>query len=129
MKIVKDVMVRDVVSVSPFATLREAMSLMKKHGVKSLVVEKQSEHDAYGLITYTNILKTVISEDGDIDLLNVYDTCAKPVISVGESLAIKHVATLMAEHRVKRLLVLRDNELMGFVVMDDIMAALLDTIE
>jgi len=35
----------------------------------------------------------------------------------------------MSQHRVKRLLVLQDNDLVGFVVMDDIMAALLDTIE
>lgn len=129
MKLVKDVMVRDVISVSAFATIREALSLMKRHNVKSLVVEKQNDHDAYGLITYTNILKTVIAEDGDIDLLNVYDACAKPVISVGEHLALRHAASLMSEYRVKRLLVLDDNELTGFVVMDDIMAALLETID
>lgn len=129
MKLVKDVMVTDILTVSPFATLRQALSLMKAHNVKSLVVERQSEHDAWGLITYTNVLKAVIAEDGDIDLLNVYDVCAKPVISVGENLALKHAASLMTEHRVKRLLVLTDNELKGFVVMDDIMQALMDTLD
>ncbi len=129
MKLVKEVMVTDIITISPFATLREALSLMKKHDVKSLVVERQNEHDAWGLISYTNVLKAVISEDGDIDLLNVYDVCAKPVISVGKSLAIRHTASLMTEHRVKRLLVLDDNEIEGFVVMDDIMGALLETID
>lgn len=129
MKLVKEVMVTDIITISPFATLREALSLMKKHDVKSLVVERQNEHDAWGLISYTNVLKAVISEDGDIDLLNVYDVCAKPVISVGKSLAIRHAASLMTEHRVKRLLVLDDNEIEGFVVMDDIMGALLETID
>ncbi|SET27142.1 MULTISPECIES: CBS domain-containing protein [Marinobacter] len=126
---VRDVMVREVIKVSPFATIREAITLMKQHGVKSLVVEQQNEHDAWGLITYTNILKTVIAEDGDIDLLNVYDVCAKPVISVGESLGLRHVAALMSDHRVKRLLVLEDNRLLGFVTMDDIMAALFERME
>lgn len=129
MKLVKDVMVRDVITISPFASIREALSQMKKHSLKSLVVEKTSEHDAWGLITYTNVLKTVIAEDGDIDLLNVYDACAKPVISVGESLNVRHAASLMSKYRVKRLLVLDDNDLKGFVVMDDIMAALLDSID
>ncbi len=129
MKLVKDVMVSDVVCVSPFAKLREALSLMKKHNVKSLVVEKQHPNDAYGLITYTNVLKTVVAEDGDIDLLNVYDACAKPAISVGKSLAVRQVAALMTEHRVKRILVLEDNDLLGFVTMDDIMAVLLDQVE
>jgi signal-transduction protein with cAMP-binding, CBS, and nucleotidyltransferase domain len=129
MKLVRDVMIRDTIRVSAFASLRDALSLMKQHNVKSLVVDKQNDHDAYGLITYTNIMKTVIAEEGDIDLLNVYDACAKPVISVGEHLGIRYAASLMSQHRVKRLLVLNDNDLVGFVVMDDIMAALLETID
>lgn len=129
MKLVKDVMVNDVVCVSPFAKLREALSLMKNHNVKSLVVEKQHPNDAYGLITYTNVLKTVVAEDGDIDLLNVYDACAKPALAVGKSLAVRQVASLMTEHRVKRILVLEDNDLLGFVTMDDIMAVLLEQVE
>lgn len=129
MKLVKDVMVSDVACVSPFAKLREALSLMKKHSVKSLVVEKQHPHDAYGLITYTNVLKTVVAEAGDIDLLNVYDACAKPALSVGKSLSVRQVAAMMTEHRVKRILVLEDNDLLGFVTMDDIMAVLLEQVE
>lgn len=129
MKLVKDVMVSDVICVSPFAKLREALSLMKMNNVKSLVVEKQHPNDAYGLITYTNILKTVIAEQGDIDLLNVYDACAKPAIAVGKSLAVRQLAALMTEHKVKRILVLEDNDLLGFVTMDDIMAVLLDQVE
>ncbi|WP_372964691.1 CBS domain-containing protein [Marinobacter sp.] len=129
MKLVKDVMVSNIINISPFATLREALSLMKRHNVKSLVVDRQNENDAWGLITYTNVLKSVVADSGDIDLLNVYDVCAKPVISVGEDLALKHAASLMIEYRVKRLLVLSNNELRGFVVMDDIMDALLDTID
>ncbi|MGC8120606.1 CBS domain-containing protein [Marinobacter sp. VGCF2001] len=129
MKLVRDVMVTDFMTVSPFATIREALSMMKQQGVKSLVVERQHIHDAWGLVTYTNIMKAIVSEDGDVDLLNVYDVCAKPVISVGENLALKHAATLMTKFRVKRLLVLRDNDIAGFIVMDDIMQALLDTID
>jgi len=124
----KDVMVTQVVTISPFAKLREALAKMKRNNLKSLVVEKQSDHDAWGLITYTNILKTVIAEDGDIDLMNVYDACAKPALSVGESLAVKHVAAMMVQSRVKRLLVLKDNELVGLVAMDDIIDVLLQDI-
>lgn len=127
--LVKDIMITKVVTVSPFATIREALSIMKRSDLKSLVVEKRADHDAYGLITYTNILKTVIAEEGDIDLLNVYDVCAKPALSVGKSLAVKHVASIMSDHKVKRLVVLEDNELVGFIAMDDLMDVLLADIE
>lgn len=127
--IVRDVMINNVITISPFATLRQALSLLKSKNIKSLVVEKQSDNDAYGLITYTNILKTVIAEDGDIDLLNVYDVCVKPALSVGESLGLKHVAGLMSQHHVKRLLVVSDNNLVGFVTMNDIMEELMKRID
>lgn len=52
--LVKDIMLREVVTVSPFATIREAMRVMKQNKVKSLVVEKRDAHDAYGIITYTD---------------------------------------------------------------------------
>lgn len=127
--LVNDVMITQVVAVSPFATLRQALSLMKQHQLKSLVVEKTSDHDAYGLITYTNIMKTVVAESGDIDLINVYDICAKPVITVGKSLSVKHVASLMTTHRVKRVVVVEDNHMIGLVCMNDIVQNIMETIE
>lgn len=127
--LVNDVMITEVVTVSPFATLRQALSLMKQHQLKSLVVEKTSDHDAYGLVTYTNIMKTVVAESGDIDLINVYDICAKPVITVGKSLSIKHVASLMTQHRVKRVVVVDDNQMIGLVCMNDIVQNIMETIE
>ncbi|MBT00333.1 MAG: CBS domain-containing protein [Oceanospirillaceae bacterium] len=127
--LVKDVMVRDVVTISPFATLREAMSLMKRRGIKSLVVDKNHDHDAYGLITYTNIVKTVIAESGDIDLLNVYDICAKPALTLGQSLAVRHAAEIMTQHRLKRILVVDDNQLVGLVTMNDMVEILLQDID
>lgn len=127
--LVNDVMITQVVTVSPFATLRQALSLMKQHQLKSLVVEKTSDHDAYGLITYTNIMKTVVAESGDIDLINVYDICAKPVITVGKSLSVKHVASLMTTHRVKRVVVVEDNHMIGLVCMNDIVQNIMETIE
>lgn len=126
---VKDIMVRDVVTVSPFATLREAMRLMKRHDLKSLVVEQQDPQDAWGLITYTNVLKTIVAESGDIDLVNVYDVYAKPAIAVGESLDVRHVARLMTQNGIKRLLVLRDNELLGLVTMNDIIGSVMEMID
>ncbi|AUM01423.1 CBS domain-containing protein [Zoogloeaceae bacteirum Par-f-2] len=124
--LVKDIMVREVVTVSPFATIREAMKVMKQHGVKSLVVTKRHEHDAFGIITYTNILKTIVAEEGDIDLINVYDICAKPAISISREVEIKHAARMMVNLGIRRLIVTATNELAGIVTMDDIVGAILE---
>ena len=124
--LVKDIMVRDVVTVSPFATIRDAMRLMKQRQVKSLIVEKRDAHDAYGIITYTNILKTIVAEEGDIDLINVYDVCAKPALAISRELDVKHAARLMVSMGIRRLLVTATNELAGIVTMNDIVGAILD---
>lgn len=123
--LVKDIMLREVVTVSPFATIREAMRVMKQNKVKSLVVEKRDAHDAYGIITYTNILKTIVAEEGDIDLVNVYDICAKPALTISRELDVKHAARLMVNIGVRRLLVTSSNELTGIVTMSDIVGAIL----
>ncbi len=129
LKLVKDLMVRDVVTISPFSSLREALKLMKKHKIKSLVVDRQNPHDAYGLITYTNILKTIIAEEGDIDLINVYDVSIKPAIAISQEMAVKHAASLMSQHKLKRLLVTSDNKLVGLLTMDDMVSDILSLIE
>ncbi|HHO70168.1 MAG TPA: CBS domain-containing protein [Halothiobacillus sp.] len=118
--LVKDIMVREVATISPMASLREAMREMRRKGVKSLVVEKSHEHDAYGIITYTNVVKTIYAEEGDIDLINVYDVCTKPAISVSANLDVKYVARLMVTQSIRRVLVLDNNELEGIISMNDI---------
>ena len=127
--LVKDIMVRDVVMVSPFATLREAMNLLKKHKVKSLVMEKRHEHDAYGILTYTTLLRAIVAEEGDIDLINVYDVAAKPVITVSRELEVKHVARLMVNQGIRRVVVTLNNKLEGLITMDDIVGAILEVVE
>lgn len=127
--LVKDIMVRDVVMVSPFATLREAMGLMKKNKVKALVMDKRHEHDAYGILTYTTLLRTIVAEDGDIDLINVYDVAAKPVITVSRELEIKYVARLMVNQGIRRVVVTLNNKLEGLITMDDIVGAILEVAE
>lgn len=123
--LVKDIMKTDVVTVSPLATLREAMAVMSKHKVKSLVVERRDDTDAYGLLTYTAILRTIVAEEGDIDLINVYDVCSKPAIAVPQRMDLRWVARLMAKHRLSRLLVLESGTLVGIVTMNDIVGEVL----
>ena len=127
--LVKDIMVTDVITISPLASIREAMSVMRSKGVKSLVVEKKNEHDAYGMLTYSNILQTIVAEEGDIDLLNVYDVCTKPALIISKELEIKHAARMMVNMGLQRLLVTSTNDLAGIITMNDLVGAILELAE
>lgn len=123
--LVKDIMQPNVITISPLATIRDALQQMDRHSVKSLVVERRDDHDAYGIITYTTILRTIVAEEGDIDLINVYDVCSKPAISVYSSMDVRHVARMMVNHDFRRVIVLDENRLVGIITMEDIITPVL----
>ena len=115
--------------VSAMTTVREALKLMRTHKVRSLVVEKSSDSGAYGLVTYKNILQSIVAQDGDIELLNIYDIAAIPAVSVSALLNVKYAARMMVTSSIKRLLVIDNNELYGVLTMSDIIGVLMDSIE
>jgi len=117
------------VIISPMSTVREAISLMKVHKVRSVIVDKNTDDGAYGLVTFKNILQSIVAEDGDIDLLNVYDIAATPAFSVSTKLDVKYAARMMVQNSIKRLLVLDNNELHGILTMTDIIGILMDSVE
>lgn len=117
------------ISVSPMAPVREALKLMGSHKVRSVIVEKTSPSGAYGLVTFKNILQSIVAEDGDIDLLNVYDIATTPAFSVSAELDIKYAAKMMVTSSIKRLLVIDNNELLGILTMTDIIGILMDSVE
>ncbi|MEA3491839.1 MAG: CBS domain-containing protein [Campylobacterota bacterium] len=114
------------VIVPQMSTVREALKMMKRHRVRSLVVEKNGIHGAYGLITFKNILQSIVAEEGDIDLLNVYDIAVSPSISVSTQLDVKYAARMMVRESIKRLLVIDNNELQGMLTMTDIITVLME---
>ena len=117
------------VIISPMETVREAIKLMKKHNVRSIIVDKNTEDGAYGLVTFKNILQSIVAEDGDIDLLNVYDIASTPAFSVSTKLDVKYAARMMVQNSIKRLLILDNNELHGILTMTDIIGILMNSVE
>ena len=124
--IVEEIMKKNPLMIDPLSSLREALAMMKEKKVKSLVVNKQNPNDAYGIITYTSVLKAIVAEDGDVDLLNVYDVYAKPAITISKYVDIKHAARLMVNHSIKRIVVADSNEIEGLITMTDIIENLMD---
>jgi len=129
--LVKEVMTpkEKLISVSPMATVREALKLMRQHKVRSVVVEKSTPSGAYGLLTFKNILQSIVAEDGDIDLLNVYDIANTPAVSVSGLMDVKYAAKMMVTNSIKRLLVTDNNELYGILTMSDIITILMESVE
>ncbi len=126
--LVKEVMKTDIQLISPLAKLREALKLMQEKNIRFLVTQKLNPNDTYGIITYTDILKAIVAEEGDIDLLNVYDIYTKPALFIFDDVDIKYAARMMINFKIKRVLVVGNNELKGVIEMDDIIENLMKDI-
>ncbi|PID47520.1 MAG: histidine kinase [Proteobacteria bacterium] len=125
--LVKDLMVpkEKLVTIDPLANIREALKVMRTNHVKSLVVERSNDHDAYGMLTFKNILYSIVASDGDIDLLRVYDLYSKPTIQLSGELDVKYAAQMMMKSSIKRILVIDNNQLQGILTMSDILEAVM----
>ena len=126
--LIKDIMipVDKVITISPFAKVREVLDIMQKNKIKSLVINKTNDSDAYGIVTYKNILNAIVAEEGDIDLLNAYDIGSKPAFQASKNLNVKYVAKMMVNQGVKRILIIDNNELEGIITMNDIINSIMN---
>ena len=129
--LVKEIMTpkEKLIVLSQTATVRDALANMRTHSIRSIIMDKSNPHGAYGLVTFKNILQSIVAEDGDIDLLNIYDIAHAPAISVSAELDVKYAARMMVGSSIKRLLVIDNNELRGILTMTDIITVLMDSIE
>ena len=124
---VQEIMIpkENIITISSLESVRNCLHIMQERKVKSIVVEKDNPHDAYGIVTYTNILNAIFSQDGDMDLLNVYDIATKPIIQLSANLNIKYAAQMMLNNNVNRLIVTSNGELRGLLSMNDIVSVLM----
>jgi CBS domain-containing protein len=116
----RDIMQTDVATVLPELTVQDAAALMRNQGVRSLIVEKDSDDDAYGLITYADIVTKVLAHGFDPAEMRVDEVMTKPLIVVNPSLKVEMIARLFAQHKVGHAPVIEDHRLVGIVSMTDL---------
>lgn len=112
---VQDVMKTDYGTISGQATITEALEEMKQLQTAVLVVDKKSEHDEYGLILVSDIARQVLAKDKAPGRMNVYEIMTKPAVCVDPDMDIRYCSRLMSTLNLTRVLVVKDNELLGTV--------------
>ena len=116
----REIMTRDVVTISGSATVAEAVKLMKDNRLRALIVERRSDADPYGIVTETDIVYQVAAFGHDPKQMRVYEIMTKPCITVNPDLGVEYVARLFASTRLRRAPVVK-GELMGIISISDIL--------
>ena len=131
---VGDIMTKKVVVVPIGKGLAEAVKLMKKYEIGSIIVVDSNEgKKALGIITERDVVYKVIAKDKDPYSMKVEEIMSKPLRVVKPDTNLEDAAKAMRENRIKRLPVVNDNnELIGIMSEGDIMKifpAVIDLIE
>jgi len=115
---VKDVMVKNVVTVEAEATVIEAAKLMNKHEIGCLIVMKKGE--PVGIITERDMLKRVLLKSKDPRKTKVSKIISKPLVVGEPQTNIRDAVRLMVEGKIKKFPVVEDGHVLGVVTFTDI---------
>ena len=116
----RDIMQTEIATVLPELTVQDAAALMRHNGVRSLLVEKEAEDDAYGIITFADIVSKVLAFGFDPAEVRVDEIMTKPLIVVNPSLKVETVARLFAQHRIGHAPVIEDHRVIGILSLTDL---------
>jgi len=116
----KDLMTSDVVSIRPMATVQEAIDVLTRNGVSGLPVTDAHGH-VLGIITEFALLAIAYDLDARNHPVSAHMT--RNVISLQEDEAVSKIADLLILHRIRRVLVMRGDHLVGLVSRRDVLRA------
>ncbi len=116
----QDIMTCEVATIRGSATVAEAVKLMKLKNLRSLVVDRRHDEDAYGLVTEEDITNKVVAYGKDPQQLKVYEVMTKPCVVINPDLAVEYVARLFALTGIDRAPVIQ-GELLGIISVTDIL--------
>ena len=93
----------------------DALRIMRGESATSLIVEKRTEHDEYGILTLSDIAKQVIARDRAPERVNVFEIMTKPVVSVHPDMDVRYCARLFERFGIRRAPVIENGEILGVV--------------
>ena len=121
---VADIMSADVHSVDGLATVAEAMALMRRHTISSLVVNRRDSDDEFGLLVVSDIAAQVIAANRAPERMHVYEVMSKPVLTLPSDMLARYATRLLVRLGLSRAIVVdHDRNLLGMATLRDLVLA------
>ena len=111
----KDIMTRDVITVGPTITIKNLAMILIKNPISGVPVATKNGK-IIGVVSEADI----VAKKGK-DVRTIMST---NIISVTEETPVEEIARLMTTHRIKRLPVMRGEDVVGIVSRADIVSAI-----
>ncbi len=114
---------KDVITVSPKASLLEAARLMRSRHVGSVIVV--NEHRPIGILTDRDIIVKAVAEEKDPKAVRAYEIMTHNPATVNINYDPLDATRIMKDRGLRRLPVVDENShLLGILTLDDVLALL-----
>lgn len=124
---VEDTMRRQPITVDGRASIASAIAVMKQTKNSCLVIRPRWSGDAYGILTAREIAGKAVGAGPkrlNFSEHTVSEIMTKPAIVAGPDLEVKYAVRLLTGSAAAGLIVLKNGELAGTLVLEDVFAAL-----
>jgi CBS domain-containing protein len=115
----EDIMVHNVVSVKGTMSVKNAVKLMNDHGIGSLVVIENGK--PAGIVTERDMLTRVLLTSKNPKKTKVSQIMSQPLIVGTTKMKLEEAVRLMIEHKIKKLPVTKDGNLVGLMTLTDVL--------
>jgi CBS domain-containing protein len=122
MILVRHAMSSELKTAKPDMTAADAAGLMRNYDVGVIPVVDDDE-PLVGLVTDRDLVVRVIADREDPNQVRLRDIATKSVVTVTPDMSISEARDLMAEHKVRRLPVMKDGRTVGIISLGDIALA------
>ena len=128
--LVKDIMVKNPLTMHSERTVREAALAMERSAVGCVLVTKDDrEQKIVGIVTERDLVRRVLTKEGDMSGTRVKSIMSSPLIVIVSDATIEQAARIMERNGVRRLPVVDPTGLVGVVTVDDLAKALAKQLE
>lgn len=111
---------REVVTVGPGDTVAQALGLLVRHGIGSLVVVDGSQ--IQGIVTERDVL-TLVDRGRGLDAASVQEIMTRDLIVAVSDDDVAYLMEIMTRNRVRHLPVVEENRLVGLISIGDVVNA------
>jgi CBS domain-containing protein len=118
---VNEIMTRNVRTVTPRASVAEAISLMGRHRIGCVVVVEEDK--PIGILTDGDVLQQIEKNHTNINSTEVKSWMTHPTVEISPNSSVEEAIAIMRNRNVKKLLVASQGSLVGIVTNNDIFRA------
>ena len=115
---ISDYMKAPVLTISLKSYARNAIEAMHENQVSALLVEENGKY--VGVITKTDWIHMVLSEECDPNTIEVSAIKASPIITVDKNKTMAQASVLMEEHNIRHLAVTDKGNIIGMLSVKDL---------